>query len=141
MTFDANQGPLEPPTPTFPTHHVVGIVKDLQEGEQALQALRKAGHTEDRIHLIQSQEVVEGIQGKLDDRNLWRKVLHQLATSTDEGYGGLLYLEQAHRGWHMIAVYATNVEQADQIAHLLNTYHVSLLKYYGRWSITKFPFK
>jgi hypothetical protein len=139
MTFHADQDPIEPPTSTFPTNHVVGIMKDPQEAEQALHALRKAGHSEERIHLIQSQEVVEGIQGRLQDRNLLRKMLHQLATTSDEGYAGQHYLEQARRGWHMIAVYAGTFEQADQIAHLLSTYHVSLIKYYGRWSITNFP--
>jgi hypothetical protein len=139
MTFHADQDPPQPPTPTFPTNHVVGIVKDLQEAEQALHALRNAGHAEDRIHLIPSQEVVEGMQGRVQDRNVLRKMLHQLATTSDEGSAGQLYLEQARRGWHMIAVYAVTGEQADQIAHLLSTYHVSLIKYYGRWSITNFP--
>ncbi|MFL5800866.1 MAG: hypothetical protein ACJ8CR_03915 [Roseiflexaceae bacterium] len=139
MTFQADQGPVGPPTPNFPTDHVVGIVKDLQEGEQALQALRNAGHAEDRIHLIQSQEVVEGIEGRLQDRNPLKKILHQLATTSDDGYAGLLYLEQARGGWHMIAVYAATLEQAEQIAHLLSTYHVSLIKYFGRWSIADFP--
>ena len=140
MTFQADQGPLEPPTPTFPRHHVVGMVKDLQEGEQALQALRNAGHAEDQIHLIQSQEVVEGIQGRLEDPNLLRKILHQLGTTSDDGYAGQLYLEHARSGWHMIAVYVATHEQAEQIAHLLSTYHVSLIKYYSRWSIADFPF-
>jgi hypothetical protein len=139
MAFRTDQGSIQPPTPTFPTNHMVGIVKDLQEAEQAVHALRKAGHAADRIHLIHSQEVVEGIQGRLQDRNVVRKMLHQLATTSDEGYAGQLYLERARRGWHMIAVYVATAEQADHIAHLLSTYHVSLIKYYGRWSITNFP--
>src|ERR1700730_10430727 len=98
MTFDADQAPPQPPTPTFPINHVVGIEKDLQEAEQALHELRNAGHAEDRIHLIQSQEVVEGIQGRLQEPNRLRKMLHQLATTSDEGYAAELYLEQARRG-------------------------------------------
>jgi hypothetical protein len=39
----------------------------------------------------------------------------------------------------MMAVYAATAEQADQIAHLLSTYQVALLKYFGRLSITDFP--
>ena len=62
MSLHVDQSPVGPPTPTFPTNHVVGIMEDLQEAEQALLALRKAGHAEDRIYLIQSQEVVEGIR-------------------------------------------------------------------------------
>ena len=139
MDASMSPTPLEPPTPNFPTDHVVGIVKDFQEGEQALQALRNAGHAEDRLHLIQSQDVVEGIEGRLQDRNLFKKILHQLATTSDDGYAGLLYLEQARLGWHMIAVYAATVEQAEQIAQILSTYHVSLIKYYGRWSMANFP--
>lgn len=139
MTFHADQGPAGPPTPTFPRHHVVGVVQVLQEAEQALHALRNAGHAEEQVHLIPSQEVVEGMQGRLQDRNVLRKMLHQLATTSDEGYAGQLYLEQARHGWHMLAVYAETLEQAEQIAHLLSTFHVSLIKYYGRWSITNFP--
>ncbi len=139
MTFHADQGPTVPPTPTFPTNHVVGMVKDLQEAEQALLALRNASHAEDRIHLIPSQDVVEGIQGRLQEPNGLRKMLHQLATTSDEGYAAQHYLEQARLGCHMIAVYAATLEQAEQIAHLLSDYHVSLIKYYGRWSITNFP--
>jgi hypothetical protein len=139
MTSHADQDHVGPPTPTFPTHHVVGVVKDLQEGEQALQALRNAGHAEDQLHLIQSQEVVEGLQGRLLDRNLVRKWLHQLGTSSAAGYAGQLYLEQARQGWHLIAVYAATAEQAGQIARLLSNYHVSLIKYFGRWTITDYP--
>jgi hypothetical protein len=138
MTFHADQGKAGPPTPTFPTNHVVGMVKDLQEGEQALLALRNAGHAEDQIHLIPSQEVVEGIQGRQKESKSLRKMLHQMATTSDEGYAGHLYLEQARRGWQMIAVYAETLEQAERIAHLLKNSHVSLIKYYDRWSITNF---
>jgi hypothetical protein len=139
MTSDADQGPAGPPTPTFPTNHVVGMVKDLQEGEQALLALRNAGHAQDQIHLIPSQEVVEGIQGRIQEPNSLRKMLHRLATTSDEGYAAEHYLEQARRGWQMIAVYAATAEQAGQIAQLLSNSHVSLIRYYGRWSITNFP--
>jgi hypothetical protein len=139
MTSPADHDHVGPPTPTFPRNHVVGVVKDLQEGEQALQALRDAGHAEDQLHLIQSQEVVAGLEGRLQERNLVRKWLHQAGTSTDQGYAGRVYLERARNGWHMLAVYAATAEQADQIAHLLSSYHVSLMKYYGRLSITDFP--
>jgi hypothetical protein len=114
-------------------------VKDLQEGEQALLALRTAGHAEDRIHLIHSTEVVEGIQGRLQGGHRVREWLHQLETSSDQGYAGRLYLEQARSGSHLIAVYAATAEQADQIAHLLSTFHVSHMKYFGRWAITDLP--
>ncbi len=135
MTF-LNQNPIGPPTPTFPKNHVVGVVQDLQEAEQALQALQNVGYVE--MRLIQSQEVVEGIQGRLQDQNLLRNILHQLGTTSDEGSGAMCYLEQARHGWHMFAIYASNGEQAEQIAQLLSKYHVSLLKYYGPWSITNF---
>ena len=91
------------------------------------------------MHLIQSQEVVEGIEGRrLQNQNPLRHILHQLGTTSDEGYGAMSYLEQARQGWHMLAVYASNGEQADQIAQLLSTYHVSHIKYYGPWSINNF---
>jgi hypothetical protein len=136
MTSDANQDPVGPPTPSFPAHHVVGVVKDFEEGEQVLQALRNAGHAEEQIHLIPSQEVVEGIQGRMQDPNLVRKWLHQLGTTSDQGYAGQIYLERARQGWQLLAVYASTAEQADQIAHLLSTHHVSLMKYFGPWGIT-----
>ena len=139
MTSPANQDPVGPPTPTFPTHHVVGVVKDLQDGEQALQVLRDAGYAEDQLHLIPSQEVVEGIQGRMQDPNPVRKWLHQLGTTSDQGYAGQTYLTQARQGWQLLAVYAASAEQADQIAHLLSNYHVSHIKYFGGWSITDYP--
>jgi hypothetical protein len=115
---------------------VVGVVKDLQEGEQALQALRAAGHAEDQLHLIPSQEVVEGIQGRMQDPNPVRKWLHQLGTTSDQGYAGQIYLERARQGWLLLAVYASTAEQAEQIAHLLSTSQVSLMKYFSPWGIT-----
>jgi hypothetical protein len=111
-------------------------VKDLQEGEQALQVLRDAGYAEDQIHLIPSQEVVEGIQGRMQDPNLVRKWLHQLGTTSDQGYAGQIYLTRARQGWHLIAVYAASAEQADQIAQLLSPSQVSLMKYFSSWGIT-----
>jgi hypothetical protein len=65
-------------------------------------------------------------------------MLHQLGTTSDEGYGAMGYLEQARQGWHMLAVYASRGEQAEQVAQLLSMYHVSLMKYYSPWSITNF---
>jgi hypothetical protein len=93
---------VRPPTPTFPKNYVVGVVQDRQEAEQALVALQNAGYTD--MHLIPSHEVVEGIEGRLQDQNLLRNMLHQLGTTSDEGYGAMGYLEQARQGWHMLAV-------------------------------------
>ena len=31
------------------------------------------------------------------------------------------------------------VEQAEQIAHILHSYHAYLVKYFGRWITTEFP--
>ena len=69
-----------------------------------------------------------------------RKWLHHLGTSSDQGYAGQTYLERARQGWQLIAVYAATAKQADQIACLLSSYHVTLMKYIRLWGITDFHF-
>jgi hypothetical protein len=138
MTQGTNQEPTGSAR-SLPTNHLIGVIDQLQEAEQAVQALQDAGYAAQDILLIPSQAFIEGIQERQQQSSRFANAVHIFFASTEESYPGDVYLQQAQRGAQVLAVYAPTVEQAQQIAPILSKYHIQLLKYFGRWATTNFP--
>ncbi|MDQ6672941.1 MAG: hypothetical protein M3069_19745 [Chloroflexota bacterium] len=135
---DVGQEPAGSTRP-LPKDHVIGAIARLQEAEEAVQALQKAGYPARDILLIPSNMFIDGLQERRQNAGRVRQALHAFFTSSDEGYPGDLYLEHARNGRNVLAVYASTDEQAQGIAQVLSTYHVHSLRYYGPLTVTSFP--
>ena len=136
MSQRTNQEPTRP----LPMNYVIGgVIDSLQEAEQAVQTLQGAGYSDQDILLIPSQDFIEAIQQRRQQTSAFNRAMHAFSVSSDEGFPADLYLRQARKGSHMLAVYASTREQAQKIAQLLSTYDVHLLKYFSRWAVTDFP--
>jgi hypothetical protein len=127
------------PTRSLPIKHVIGVIDQLQEAEQAIQSLQDAGYAAQDVHLFPSQVFVETMQQKRQQISSFGRALHVVMFSNDDGFHGDLYLHQAQRGAHILAVYASAREQEQEIAKLLHTYHGHHVKYIGQWTVTDYP--
>ena len=127
------------PMRSLPTNYVIGVIDQLQEAEQAVQALQNAGYAVQDMLLIPSQDFIEAIKQRRQQTSAFKRVMHAFSVSSDEGFPADLYLQQAQRGAHMLAVYASRGEQAQQIVQELHAYHVHHLKYFSQWTTTDYP--
>jgi hypothetical protein len=123
----------------LPTNHVIGVIDQLQEAEQAVQALQDAGHAAQDMLLLSSQAFIEAIQQRQQQTSAFKQAIHTFFASSDDGFPGDLYFQEAQKGVHVLAVYASTKEQAQQIAQELYVYHVHHLKYFSRWTTTDYP--
>lgn len=135
MTHNAGQDFAGSARP-FPTNHVIGVIDELQEAEEAVQALRDAGYPARDIVLIPSQTFIDAMQKVRQETNRVTQVLHVFFNSSYEGFPGDLYLEQARAGRQVLSVYASTAERAQEIARVLSKYHMHLLRYYSLFTVT-----
>ena len=138
MTQDTGQEPTRSTRP-LPTNYVIGAIDQLQEAEQAVQALQGAGYAASDILLIPSQDFIEAMQQRKQQSSSFEKAAHKFFISSDEGFPADVYLQQVQRGAQILAVYTTTADQAQQIAQVLSKYHAHQLNYFSRWTTTNFP--
>ncbi|MBA2677918.1 MAG: hypothetical protein H0U76_05925 [Ktedonobacteraceae bacterium] len=139
MTQNTGQEPTRSTRP-LPTNYVIGAIDQLQEAQQAVQALQDAGYAAPDILLISSQDFIEAIKQREQQKiSSFEKAAHKFFISSDEGFPMDTYLQQVQRGAHILAVYTSTADQAQQIAQILNKYHAHQLNYFSRWTTTNFP--
>ena len=138
MTQDTGQEPTSPIRP-LPTNYVIGAIDQLQEAEQAVQALQDAGYATQDILLIPGQAFIEAFQQREQQTSSFERAAHKFFISSDEGFPADAYLQQVQRGAQILAVYTTTADQAQKIAQVLGKYHAHQLNYFGRWTTTNFP--
>lgn len=135
MSQRINQKPMR----SLPTNHIIGVIDQFQEAEQAVQALQNAGYRAQDILLIGDRAFIEAIQQRQQQTSPFKWAIHVFFASTDVGFPADLYAQQARQGSQVLAVHTSTVDQAQQIAQILGGYHVHLLKYFGRWVTADFP--
>ena len=124
------------PTSSFPKDHVVAIIDTIEEANQAVQALQQAGYSADAIHLYPSQDFINSFENTQQQTSGFAKMLHTIQGSSDEGFAGNMYLDEAHRGNNVLAVYEPKEDQTQRISDVLKKYHAHLIKYFGTWAVT-----
>jgi hypothetical protein len=112
-----------PPTP-FPRKHVHSVFDNLQDAVQAIQALRAAGFDDRDIHLMAGWDFVEAVER--------RRTFLDFLFSIDYD----VYLHEARRGRHILAVRLARHEQKEQVRDLLAPHHAHLMKYVDTWTVT-----
>ena len=122
----------------YPKNYVVGIIDDLQEARQAVQAFKQAGYDADEIRLMESGEVVERAQKTEEQKNPLQRVLSSFQDTTDET-GAHIYQAAARQGKHVLHVRADSQEEVDKISALMQQYHAHAVKFFGPWSVADVP--
>ena len=124
------------PTSTFPRDHVVAVFDDYGQAEQAVQELQQAGYSAEHIHLFRSQDFINSFETAHQQASGFGKAVHTAQASSDEGFAGNMYLDEAHRGHNIFAVYEPKSDQLGRIQAILDKHRAHLAKYFGRWDVT-----
>ena len=122
-------------TLSFPRKHVIGVFDSLQEGEQAILALVDAGYRAEDIAFIPGQDFPSAFQEQLRKEGRFRRTIHQLQVTTDEGSLRELLAALARQGSAIISVYVPHREHIDEVSAILFNHGARLVKYVGNWSI------
>jgi hypothetical protein len=138
MTKDAGFQ-QNPPTSSFPKDHLIGVIDNLQEAQQAAQALQGAGFEAKDIRLYSSQDFPEAMQQKQQQKNPLSQAVHDFFISSDQGGPDDIYVAEARLGHHILAVYIQKPEQVDPARTILTDHHAHLIKYIGDLTTTDFP--
>lgn len=127
------------PVAPFPKQYVHSVIDDLKQAEQAAQALQEAGYDTGDIYLFTNKEFVAAAKHTEQQRSRLSQMLYRFFSSTDEGFPGDVYLQEASRGRHILAVHLPRTERMEQVRDLLAPYHARLIKYVGTWAVTNLP--
>jgi hypothetical protein len=134
MTKDTTFQHVSPTLP-FPRKHVMGVFDSLQEGEQAVQALVDAGYHAEDIAFIPSQDFPSAFQEHLQKEGLFRRIIHYLQVTSDEGTLGEQYLAAARQGSHIISIYVPQHEHINDVSTILFSHDARFVKYIGNWAV------
>ena len=124
------------PTSTFPRDHVVAVFDDYGQAEQAVQELQQAGYSADSTHLFRGQDFIHSFEDTEQQASGFSKFVHTAQASSDEGFAGSMYLDEAHRGHNILAVYEPKSDQLGRIQAILDKHGAHLAKYFGTWDVT-----
>ena len=113
------------PAAPFPRKYVHSVFDDLQDAVQAVQALQTAGYDARDIHLMASWDYMEAVER--------RQAPMGFLSSIDEGFIDV-YLREARRGHHILAVRLSRYEQILRVRNLLAAHHAHLVKYVDTWT-------
>lgn len=113
------------PAAPFPRKYVHSVFDDLPDAVQAVQALRAAGYDARDIHIMSSWDFVEAVEG--------RQTLVNFLFSIDYD----VYVQEARRGRHILAVRLYSYEQMKQMRDLLAPHHAHLMRYVDTWTVTQ----
>ncbi len=127
------------PVAPFLKKYVHSVFDDLQQARQAVQALHDAGYDARSVHLMQGQEFVAAVEQRHQQQSRLLETLMRFFSSTDDGFFGDVYLQEARRGHHILAVHLPRAEHVLHVRDLLVPYQARLIKYVGTWAVTDLP--
>jgi hypothetical protein len=112
------------PEAPFPRKYVHSVFEGWEDAVQAYRILLEAGYDGKDIHILVSGEYVEAMER--------RQTLISFLLSNDLD----VYLQEARRGHHILAVRLSRYEQMKQVRDLLAPHHAHLMKYVDTWTVT-----
>jgi hypothetical protein len=115
------------PAAPFPRKYVHSVFDDVQDAVHAVHTLRVAGYDDRDIHLMTNWDFVEAVER--------RRTLLDFLFSIDYD----VYVHEARRGHHILAVRLARHEQKEQARDLLAPHHAYLMKYVDTWTMTDLP--
>lgn len=122
----------------YPTNHIIAVVNDRQEAEQAANALRESGFT--HVELLSGSDSLHLVQRKLDEQNPLAKVWESVRKAlTDEGANEQAYLDELRRGHSVVMAHVADAEDAGRADEVLRRYHAHIVQHFSEWTVTNMP--
>jgi hypothetical protein len=120
----------------YPVDHLVGVLRDGKEAEQAVRSLHEAGYVD--IVVLNGRPALENIHARERAANplarAWERLTIYLSDDSDARQAALDALDHGHA---IVMVYAPKGAQEGQAEGILRTHGARALTYFGRWSITE----
>ncbi|HEX6738824.1 MAG TPA: hypothetical protein VF310_11150 [Vicinamibacteria bacterium] len=120
----------------YPVGHLIGIVRDGQEAEQAARSLCDAGSTD--VVVLDGRPALKALRSRERAAQplarAWARLSTYLSDEADARQAALDALDQGHA---IVMVYASGREQRDQAEGILRAHGARGLAYFGRWTITE----
>ena len=123
------------PAAPFPRKYLHCVIDDLYYVVEAVHALRAAGYDGGDVHVMACWDFVEACERRQRRQSRLSKVLTRLLSFIDEGFGDV-YLHEATRGGHILAVRLYRKEQVEQVRDVLTLHYARLMKYVDTWTVT-----
>jgi hypothetical protein len=118
-----------------PVGHLVGVLRDGQEAEQAARSLHDAGFTD--VVILDGHPALETLHARERAANslayAWERLSTYLSGDADSRQAALDALDHGHA---IVMVYAAAGAQEDQAESILRIQGARGLTYFGRWTIT-----
>jgi hypothetical protein len=121
-----------PPAP-FPRKFVHCVIDDLYYVVEAVHALRAAGYDAGDIHVMACWDFVEAAERDYQQQRGLVRALTSFLSLMDGDFGHV-YLQEALRGRHFLAVRLSRYEQMEQVRELLKHHYAHLMKYIDIWT-------
>ena len=126
------------PAAPYPRTYIHCVLDDLYDAVQAVHALRSIDFDPGDIHVMAGWDFVEAVERKQQRQNRLAKIFTRLMAFLDEGFGDM-YLHEALRGHHILAVRLSRNEQLVQVREVLASHHARLIKYVDMWMVADLP--
>ena len=135
-TMNSCRSPLSARFRRLPTHaYIHGVLDDLYDAVEAVHASRSLGFDPGDIHVMASWDYVEAVERSRKGQDRLARMLTRLLTFLDEGFGDV-YLHEALRGRHILAVRLARRERREQVRDVLASHHTRLIKYVDMWTVS-----
>lgn len=120
----------------YPVGHLIGVLRNADEAEQAAQSLYDAGYSD--IEVLEgpaAREVIESSERAAHPlARAWARLSTYLSDDADTRQAALDALDQGHA---IVMVRAPSAAQQDQAEGILRAHGAHSLAYFGRWAITE----
>ena len=121
----------------YPKDYVVSVVDDLDEAEQAAEALRQAGFPAADVRLFRSEEIVGALRAIAANRNVFQRIGAAIQRElTEEGAANKDYDADALAGRHILTVLAAEPDEIERARKVLVEHGARRIMHYKRWTIT-----
>ena len=119
----------------YPVGHLLGVLPNGDEAEQAAQSLYDAGYSD--IVILEGPAAREAIESTERAAHplarAWARLSAYLSDDADAREAALDALGQGHA---IVMVHAPSAAQQDQAEGILRAHSARSLAYFGRWAIT-----
>ena len=118
----------------YPKHYIVAVIPEQDQAQQAVAALREAGHPEQEARLWTGAEVLDRYNTFLQKRNVLERLGSYLPS--DEHEALQQYVSEAEEGQYFVTVYAPHPDQIERARDILAKHGASDMHYYGEFVMT-----
>jgi hypothetical protein len=122
--------------------YLAAVIDDIDQAEQAVRALEKAGWPPQEVRLFRGTPVVQKIDVLEEHESLPERIAAAVrSVSSDEGPISEIYEREAEQGHQILTVYAPEHAQVERARQILARHQAHALEYFGSWVITDLPGK